>query len=217
MGNLDGFCSYLTQFAQKQAIRLLNRTVIAGNQVDVKLPNNPHRKVIVKNKSDDVENKPLNKELFSVILSNLPLSITTDDLIPICGKYRSLYSVRVLSKNNEQSNGHAVCLFTTELCRNQAIIDLDQTLIGGQRVKAKCISAFIGNLSPSITTDDLISLFEKYPGFDSVRIITIPGTEKFRYGFCNFTNESSRDQVIKDFDDTLIDGRRVRLNISKKG
>ena len=197
----------------------MNRKLIAGNQVDVKLPKNPHRKqkVIVTNKYNNVEDKPISKELFSVTISNLPLSIKTDDLIPICGKYRNLHSVCVMSKNKQQSDKSAVCMFTTELCRNQAIMDLDQTLIGGQRVVANCISAFIGNLSPSTTTDDLISLFEKCKGFDSVRIITIPETHKCRYGFCNFSDQSSRDQAIQDFVRTFIDGRRVRLNIFKTG
>ena len=210
MGTLNGICSYFTQSAQNKAVNLLDNKLIAGNSIDVQLP--IHSQV-------NVRDTLLSNEYFCVTISNLPISITIDDLISICGSYRSLYTVRIVSKHT--LNVYAICIFTAEWCRNQAIKDLNQTLIGSHRVlvtisngvpKLKTNLSYIGNSYPNTTSMESMATFGKYKNFADVRSITIQENGRYRYVICTFTKQSYRDQAIKD--ETIIAGKHVNLKIT---
>jgi RNA recognition motif-containing protein len=71
---------------------------------------------------------------------------------------------------------------------------------------------YVGNLSFDATEDQVNELFAQYGKVDSVAWITDRNSGRFR-GFCFVEMEdSAANAAIKALNDTLVDGRELRVN-----
>ena len=78
------------------------------------------------------------------------------------------------------------------------------------------MNIYVGNLSYSVTEDELKNAFSEYGEVSSVNIITdkFSGQSK-GFGFVEMPNNSEADEAIKALNETALKGRNVKVNQAK--
>ncbi len=72
---------------------------------------------------------------------------------------------------------------------------------------------FVGNLSYSVTSDQLREMFAALGQVDSATVITDRDSGRSKgFGFVEMTNDEEADAAIKQFDGQETDGRRLTVN-----
>jgi len=66
---------------------------------------------------------------------------------------------------------------------------------------------YVGNLSYSVTTDDLKELFSAHGAVESVNVIEGKG-----FGFIEMGNQAEAENAKKELDGSLFKGRSIRVN-----
>ncbi len=75
---------------------------------------------------------------------------------------------------------------------------------------------YVGNLSYSVTSDDLQQLFEQYGAVTSAQVLSDRETGRSRgFGFVEMANDDEADSAIESLDGTDHDGRRLTVNEAK--
>lgn len=75
---------------------------------------------------------------------------------------------------------------------------------------------YIGNLSFSTTEETLQNKFESFGQISSVSIIRDKNTQMSKgFGFVEFDDEISANDAVSKLHGTMIDGRKVRVNIAR--
>lgn len=72
---------------------------------------------------------------------------------------------------------------------------------------------YVGNLSYSVTSDDLQELFEQYGTVTSAQVLNDRETGRSRgFGFVEMDNDAEADAAIQALDGNDHDGRRLTVN-----
>lgn len=75
---------------------------------------------------------------------------------------------------------------------------------------------YVGNLSYSVTSEDLQSLFEQYGVVRSAQVLSDRETGRSRgFGFVEMENDSDAEAAIENLDGRDHDGRRMTVNEAK--
>ena len=75
---------------------------------------------------------------------------------------------------------------------------------------------YIGNLSPSTTTEEVRQLFEPYGKVDSIDLITDRYSGEFRgFGFVDMESKEAARKVIATLDKQEIGGRNIKVSEAK--
>ena len=75
------------------------------------------------------------------------------------------------------------------------------------------MNLYVGNLSYSVTSDELRSAFEAYGAVDSANVISDRDSGRSKgFGFVEMPNNSEADAAIKGLNDTPLDGRAIKVN-----
>jgi len=75
---------------------------------------------------------------------------------------------------------------------------------------------YVGNLSYSVTSDQLQELFEQYGTVRSAQVLSDRETGRSRgFGFVEMDNDADADAAISSLDGQDFDGRRLTVNEAK--
>ncbi|MDD5035695.1 MAG: RNA-binding protein [Methylococcaceae bacterium] len=75
------------------------------------------------------------------------------------------------------------------------------------------MNIYVGNLSYSVTSDDLRKAFEQFGEVSSANVVTDKFTGQSKgFGFVEMPNKSNGEAAIKALDGTDLKGRNVRVN-----
>lgn len=75
---------------------------------------------------------------------------------------------------------------------------------------------YIGNLSFSTTEETLQNKFESFGTIESVSIIRDKNTQMSKgFGFVEMEDEIAANKAVSSLHGTMIDSRKVRVNIAK--
>jgi RNA recognition motif-containing protein len=80
------------------------------------------------------------------------------------------------------------------------------------------MNIYIGNLSSSVTGDNLQTLFAEFGDVQSSKVILNRRTSQPKgFGFVEMPSNSEADQAIKALNGTMIDGRAIKVNPADSG
>jgi RNA recognition motif-containing protein len=75
------------------------------------------------------------------------------------------------------------------------------------------MNIYVGNLSFSVTEDELKKAFSKFGEVASVQVITDGFTGKPKgFGFITMPNQTEAEAAIKGLNETSLDGRNIIVN-----
>ncbi len=75
------------------------------------------------------------------------------------------------------------------------------------------MNIYVGNLSYSVTSDDLRKAFEQFGEVSSANVITDKFTGQSKgFGFVEMPNKSNGEAAIKGMDGQDLKGRSIRVN-----
>ncbi|MCX7108919.1 MAG: RNA-binding protein [Proteobacteria bacterium] len=75
------------------------------------------------------------------------------------------------------------------------------------------MNIYVGNLSYSVTSDDLQKAFEQFGEVSTANVVTDKFTGQSKgFGFVEMTNKAQGDAAIKELDGTDLKGRSIRVN-----
>ena len=79
------------------------------------------------------------------------------------------------------------------------------------------MNIYVGNLSYSMTEDELRNVFEEYGEVSSVNIITDKYTGKTKgFGFVEMSDNAQADEAIKALNEAEIKGRNIKVNQARQ-
>ncbi|KAG0465916.1 hypothetical protein HPP92_020080 [Vanilla planifolia] len=172
-------------------------------------------------------------------VGNIPRTITNEELAKIFREHGSVEKAEVMyDKYSGRSRRFAFVTMTTVNDANAAIQKLNETEIGGRKVKvnvtekplrsidlsqlqddeSKFIDSpykvYVGNLAKSVTTDILSKFFsDKGKKVLSAKVSRVPGTSKSSgFGFVSFSLEEDVEDAISTFNNAILEGQKIRVN-----
>jgi len=75
---------------------------------------------------------------------------------------------------------------------------------------------YVGNLSYSVTDEDLVNLFSQCGKVESARVIQDRDSGRSKgFGFVEMPNNSEADKAIKTLNGTDLKGRNIKVNQAK--
>ncbi len=75
------------------------------------------------------------------------------------------------------------------------------------------MNIYVGNLSYSVTSDDLRKAFEAFGEVSTANVVSDKFTNQSKgFGFVEMTNKAEGEAAIKALDGTDLKGRNVRVN-----
>jgi len=75
------------------------------------------------------------------------------------------------------------------------------------------MNIYVGNLSYSVTSDDLHKAFEQFGEVSSANVVADKFTGQSKgFGFVEMANKAQGDAAIKELDGTDLKGRSIRVN-----
>jgi RNA recognition motif-containing protein len=84
--------------------------------------------------------------------------------------------------------------------------------------KERSMNIYVGNLSYSITEDDLRSLFGEFGEIESAKVISDRHLRRSKgFGFVEMPSNSEADKAIKALNGKFIDGRNIKVNPADPG
>lgn len=80
------------------------------------------------------------------------------------------------------------------------------------------MNIYIGNLSFTVTGDDLQTMFAEFGNVQEAKIIMDHRTNQSKgFGFVEMPSNSEADQAIKALNGKFIDGRNIKVNPADSG
>ena len=80
------------------------------------------------------------------------------------------------------------------------------------------MNIYIGNLSITVTGDDLQAMFAEFGNVQDAKIITDRRTNQSKgFGFVEMPSNAEADQAIKALNGKFIDGRNIKVNPADSG
>lgn len=84
--------------------------------------------------------------------------------------------------------------------------------------KERSMNIYVGNLSYSISEDNLRSLFGEFGDIESAKVISDKHSGQSKgFGFVEMPSNSEADKAIKALNGKFIDGRNIKVNPADPG
>ena len=75
------------------------------------------------------------------------------------------------------------------------------------------MNIYVGNISYSLSEDDLQDMFAEFGAVDSVKIILDRDTGRSKgFGFVEMANDDEGKEAIAELNDKEVEGRRLKVN-----
>ncbi|KAJ0988137.1 hypothetical protein J5N97_006493 [Dioscorea zingiberensis] len=171
-------------------------------------------------------------------VGNIPRTLTNEELAKIFEEHGTVEKAEVMyDKYSGRSRRFAFVTMNTVEDANAAIEKLNETEIGGRKIKvnitekplatidlsipqddeSKFIDSphkvYVGNLAKTVTTEVLTKFFSEKGKVLSAKVSRLPGTSKSSgFGFVSFSSEEDVEAAISSYNDALLEGQRIRVN-----
>lgn len=162
----------------------------------------------------------------------------SEQLAKIFGEHGSVEKAEVMyDKYSGRSRRFAFVTMSTVEDANTAIEKLNDTEIGGRKIKVNVTekplqsldtslnqadeSAFtdspykvyVGNLGKTVTTEVLSKFFSERGKVLGAKVSRVPGTSKSSgFGFVSFSSEEDVEAAISSCNNAFLEGQRIRVN-----
>ncbi|KAH7684333.1 polyadenylate-binding protein [Dioscorea alata] len=171
-------------------------------------------------------------------VGNIPRTVTNEQLSKIFEEHGAVEKAEVMhDKYSGRSRRFAFVTMSTVEDANAAIEKLNETEIGGRKIKvnitekplatidlsiaqddeSKFIDSpykvYVGNLAKTVTTDLLTKFFSEKGKVLSAKVSRVPGTSKSSgFGFVSFSADEDVEAAISSCNNVLLEGQRIRVN-----
>ncbi|XP_027342404.1 30S ribosomal protein 2, chloroplastic [Abrus precatorius] len=171
-------------------------------------------------------------------VGNIPRTVTNDELSKIVQEHGVVEKAEVMyDKYSGRSRRFAFVTMKTVEDANAVIEKLNGTEIGGREIKVNITEkplstvetsllqaeesefvdsphkVYVGNLAKTVTTDTLKTFFSEKGKVLSAKVSRVPGTSKSSgYGFVTFSSEEDVEAAISSFNNSLLEGQKIRVN-----
>ncbi|XP_024932434.2 small ribosomal subunit protein cS22 [Ziziphus jujuba] len=198
-------------------------------------PRESHRLFAV---AEDVSADPSSEAAKRLYVGNIPRNINNEELTKIFGEHGAVEKAEVMyDKYSGRSRRFAFVTMKTVEDANAAIEKLNGTEIGGREIKVNITEkpltrvdlsllqaeesqfidsphkVYVGNLAKTVTTDTLKNFFSEKGNVLSAKVSRLPGTSKSSgFGFVSFSSEEDVEAAISSFNNSLLEGQRIRVN-----
>ncbi|KDP39809.1 hypothetical protein JCGZ_04908 [Jatropha curcas] len=171
-------------------------------------------------------------------IGNIPRTVDNEELKKIVEEHGAVEKVEVMyDKYSGRSRRFAFVTMKTVEDASAAIEKLNGSQIGGREIKVniteKPLSSvdlsflqteesqfvdsphkvYVGNLAKTVTTETLKNFFSEKGTVVSAKVSRVPGTSKSSgYGFVTFSSDEDVEAAISSFNDSLLEGQKIRVN-----
>ncbi|XP_054811616.1 30S ribosomal protein 2, chloroplastic [Prosopis cineraria] len=181
---------------------------------------------------------PKSEAARKLYIGNIPRDIDNSELTRIVEEHGAVERAEVMyDKYSGRSRRFAFVTMKTVEDANSVIEKLNGTEIGGREVKVNITEkplptvdlsilqaedsefvdsphkVYVGNLAKTVTTDVLKDFFSSNGNVLSAKVSRVPGTSKSTgFGFVSFSSAEDVDAAISSFNNSLLEGQRIRVN-----
>ncbi|XP_006660491.1 30S ribosomal protein 2, chloroplastic [Oryza brachyantha] len=170
-------------------------------------------------------------------VGNIPRTVTNDELAAMFADHGTVDRAEVMyDKYTGRSRRFGFVTMSTPEEANAAIESLNETEVGGRKIKVNVTESFlpnidrsapepepvfvdsqykvyVGNLAKSVTTEMLKNFFSEKGQVLSATVSRIPGTSKSKgYGFVTFSSDEEVEAAVSTFNDAELEGQPIRVN-----
>lgn len=171
-------------------------------------------------------------------VGNIPRTVTNEQLTKIFEEHGAVEKAEVMyDKYSGRSRRFAFVTMSTIENANAAIEKLNETEIGGRKIKVNITEkplatidlsilqddesrfndspykVYVGNLAKTVTTELLTKFFSEKGKVLSAKVSRLPGTSKSSgFGFVSFSSEEDVEAAISSCNNALLEGQRIRVN-----
>ncbi|BAF24674.1 30S ribosomal protein 2, chloroplastic [Oryza sativa Japonica Group] len=170
-------------------------------------------------------------------VGNIPRTVTNDELAAMFADHGTVERAEVMfDKYTGRSRRFGFVTMSTPEEANAAIESLNETEVGGRKIKVNVTESFlpnidrsapepepvfvdsqykvyVGNLAKSVTTEMLKNFFSEKGEVLSATVSRIPGTAKSKgYGFVTFSSEEEVQAAVSTFNNAELEGQPIRVN-----
>ncbi|KAL5549733.1 hypothetical protein UlMin_004964 [Ulmus minor] len=188
--------------------------------------------------AEQISIDPSSEAARRLYIGNIPRNLTNEELAKIVEEHGVVEKAEVMyDKYSGRSRRFAFVTMKTVEDANAAIEKLNGTEIGGREIKVNATEkpllrvdtsllqaeesqfvdsphkVYVGNLEKTVTTETLKSFFSEKGQVLSAKVSRVPGTSKSSgFGFVSFSSEEDVEAAITSFNNTLLEGQRIRVN-----
>ncbi|KQJ89659.1 30S ribosomal protein 2, chloroplastic [Brachypodium distachyon] len=170
-------------------------------------------------------------------VGNIPRTVTNDELRAMFADHGTVLRADVMyDKYSGRSRRFGFVTMSSVEEANAAIESLNETEVGGRKIKVNVTESFlpnidpsapepepafvdsqykvyVGNLAKTVTTEVLKNFFSEKGEVLSATVSRIPGTPKSKgYGFVTFSSEEEVEAAVSTFNNTELEGQPIRVN-----
>lgn len=171
-------------------------------------------------------------------VGNIPRDVDSEQLAKIFGEHGSVEKAEVMyDKFSGRSRRFAFVTMSTVEDANAAIEKLNDTEIGGRKIKVNVTEkplqsldgslqaddsttftdspykVYVGNLAKTVTTEILSKFFSERGKVLGAKVSRVPGTSKSSsFGFVSFSSEEDVEAAISSCNNAFLEGQRIRVN-----
>ncbi|XP_010552737.1 PREDICTED: 30S ribosomal protein 2, chloroplastic [Tarenaya hassleriana] len=181
---------------------------------------------------------PTSEAARRLYIGNIPRTMDNDDLNRIVAEHGTVEKVQVMyDKYSGRSRRFGFATMKSVEDANAVIEKLNGTQIGEREIKVNITEkpmssvdlsllqaedsalldspykVYVGNLARTVTTDTLKNFFSDKGRVVGAKVSRVPGTSKSSgFGFVAFSSEEDAEAAILAFNNSLLDGQRIRVN-----
>ncbi|KAJ7949116.1 RNA-binding family protein [Quillaja saponaria] len=171
-------------------------------------------------------------------VGNIPRNVDNSELTRIFEEHGAVDKTEVMyDKYSGRSRRFAFVTMKTVEAANAVIEKLNGSEIGGREIKVNITEkplqtfdtsllqseesqfidsphkVYVGNLAKTVTTDILKNFFSEKGNVLSAKVSRLPRTSKSSgFGFVTFSSEEDVEAAITSFNDSLLEGQKIRVN-----
>jgi RNA recognition motif-containing protein len=162
-----------------------------------------------------------------VYVGNLSWSTTEEMLREFFGPSRILVSLNVQRHGDtNRSKGWGLARFASVEMAKEAIATLNMTELDGRKINLRLdrsfmksipegsVHLYVGNLSWSVSNDDLASLFQNFHPSDCVVMTNMAGRSR-GFGIVTVNNEEIAQRAIESIDQLEFKGRTLECRLDR--
>ena len=167
-------------------------------------------------------------KLYSICVKNLDYKLTKERIEAEFSKFGKIKEVRLITNFDHQSKGYCFIEFTTieavknALKHDRMLIDNRPAYICEMDVKTEFKykteleknKLFVSKLDRKVTQDQLTKIFEKFNGFQEVRLATYPHGQSKCHAYVDFKTDQDAANALLMTDGIEIEKKKISVAIS---